>query len=164
MENNLRNLLEQLRLHHEAGNRHEFIAALRTLMDNRRDYFRQGMEETALLEGFADGLYKTLLLELDEEEEESIETAGVVGGGRIAEYLSPDQSTSAVLEALSASNYNTVLPAYFEIALKQIRKDIRTSLRIRCNYIFLLPFYSQTVFAHNACNSFTVDGATIHLT
>ena len=75
MENNLRNLLEQLRLHHEASNRHEFIAALRTLMDNRRDYFRQGMEETALLEGFADGLYKTLLLELDEEEEESIETA-----------------------------------------------------------------------------------------
>ena len=58
MENNLRNLLEQLRLHHEAGNRHEFIAALRTLMDNRLDYFRQGMEETALLEGFADGLYK----------------------------------------------------------------------------------------------------------
>ena len=74
MNNDLKEILEQIRLHSQTGNRNELAHALRALMAKRREYYLQCVEEGGI-EEFADALYKTLLLELDEEEEESIETA-----------------------------------------------------------------------------------------
>lgn len=74
MNNDLKEILEQIRLYSQTGNRHELAHALRALMAKRREYYLQCVEE-GRIEEFADALYKTLLLELDEEEEESIETA-----------------------------------------------------------------------------------------
>ncbi len=68
----------------------KLVALLRESLDG--ETFRIDHPRRTLEEFFLDVIAKA--------KSESIETAGVVGGGRIAEYLSPDQSTSAVLEAL----------------------------------------------------------------
>ncbi len=74
MNNNLKELLEQIHTHSQNGNRRDLCAVLHSLMDNRQEYYHQ-LSDASMTEGYADGLYKTLLLELDQEEEESIETA-----------------------------------------------------------------------------------------
>lgn len=74
MNNSLKELLELINIHSQTGNRRDLRAALHSLMENRQDYYHQ-LSDATLTEGYADGLYKTLLLELDQEEEESIETA-----------------------------------------------------------------------------------------
>lgn len=74
MNNNLKELLELIHTHSQNGNRRDLRAVLHTLMDNRQEYYHQ-LSDASMTEGYADGLYKTLLLELDQEEEESIETA-----------------------------------------------------------------------------------------
>ena len=74
MNNNLKELLEQIHTHSQNGNRRDLCAVLHSLMDNRQEYYHQ-LSDASMTEGYADGLYKTLLLELDHEEEESIETA-----------------------------------------------------------------------------------------
>ena len=74
MNNNLKELLEQIHTHSQNGNRRDLCAVLHSLMDNRQEYYHQ-LSDASMTQGYADGLYKTLLLELDQEEEESIETA-----------------------------------------------------------------------------------------
>lgn len=74
MNNNLKEILEQIHTHSQNGNRRDLCAVLHSLMDNRQEYYHQ-LSDASMTEGYADGLYKTLLLELDQEEEESIETA-----------------------------------------------------------------------------------------
>ena len=74
MNNNLKELLEQIHTHSQNGNRRDLCAVLHSLMDKRQEYYHQ-LSDASMTEGYADGLYKTLLLELDQEEEESIETA-----------------------------------------------------------------------------------------
>ncbi len=74
MENDLRKILKEIRQHSENGKRKELTFALRTLMGRRKEYFHLS-ENESLLDEYADALYKMLLLELDEEEEESIEIA-----------------------------------------------------------------------------------------
>ena len=70
----LKKILTEIQAQSQTGNRRELTKALRTLMHNRREYYRQSIKET-LQEEFADALYKTLILEFDEEENDSIETA-----------------------------------------------------------------------------------------
>ena len=70
----LKKILIEIQTQSQTGNRRELTKALRALMHNRREYYRQSIKET-LQEEFADALYKTLILELDEEENDSIETA-----------------------------------------------------------------------------------------
>ena len=68
MNNSLKELLELINIHSQTGNRRDLRAALHSLMENRQDYYHQ-LSDATLTEGYADGLYKTLLLELDQEEE-----------------------------------------------------------------------------------------------
>lgn len=70
----LKELLSEVQDQSMAGNRKGLSTALRQLMNNRRTYYQQSMEENVQGE-YADALYKILLLELDEEEEDSIEIA-----------------------------------------------------------------------------------------
>lgn len=73
-DKDLRGLLQEVKEQSEAGNRKELSRTLRLLAGKRLDYYWMSVEEK-LEEEYADALYKTLLLELDEEEEDSIEIA-----------------------------------------------------------------------------------------
>ncbi|NCE71767.1 hypothetical protein [Odoribacter sp. Z80] len=74
MKNNLPNLLKDIETYSRTGNRKALNTVLRTLMNERHAYYQQSIRE-ALQPEFSEALYKALLLELDEEEEDSIETA-----------------------------------------------------------------------------------------
>lgn len=74
MISDLKKLLAEIREQSQTGNRKNLTTALRSLMKNRKEYYHQSANN-ALQQEYADALYKTLLLELDEEEEDSIETA-----------------------------------------------------------------------------------------
>ncbi len=69
----------------------KLVALLRENLDGEE--FRIDHPRRSLEEFFLDVIAKA--------KSESIETAGVVGGGRIAEYLSKNDETSAVLETLT---------------------------------------------------------------
>lgn len=66
----LDNIGEQSRL----GNRRVLTTVLRNIMEHRMEYYREGTKE-GLLDGLSDAFFKILLLEMDEEEEDSIEMA-----------------------------------------------------------------------------------------
>lgn len=70
----LEKILQEIKNHSENGNRKGLTSALRQLMQQRRDYYQRSISE-ALEEEYADALYKMLLLDMDEEEEDSIEIA-----------------------------------------------------------------------------------------
>lgn len=72
--NDLHELLDRVRENTRSGSRRALRAALAALLGNRKEYYRQSVA-LALEEPLADAFYKALLLELDEEEEEGIETA-----------------------------------------------------------------------------------------
>ena len=72
--NDLQELLDRVRENTRSGSRRALRAALAALLGNRKEYYRQSVA-LALEEPLADAFYKALLLELDEEEEEGIETA-----------------------------------------------------------------------------------------
>ena len=67
-------LLLQIQQQCSAGNRKELASFLRQLMNNRQDYYQESIS-LSMQDDFSDALFKILLLELDEEEEESIEIA-----------------------------------------------------------------------------------------
>ena len=71
MASDLKTILTEVQENSRTGNRRELSATLRQLLGNRREYYWQSVEEE-LLDGYADALYKMLLLELVEEEEDSI--------------------------------------------------------------------------------------------
>ena len=70
----LKDILAEVQLHGQAGNRREVAKVLRPLVQNKEAYYKQSIQEN-LQEEFSTTLYKALLLELDEEEEDSITIA-----------------------------------------------------------------------------------------
>lgn len=72
--NRLENILEESLLHSASGDRKALRLLLKSVIPNRFEYFHES-RDIARQEDYADLLYKILLLELDEEEEESIELA-----------------------------------------------------------------------------------------
>lgn len=72
--NNLQDLLVQVRENTREGSRRTLRKALAEVLANRHEYYRRSLAEGSE-EALADALYKALLLELDEEEEEGIEAA-----------------------------------------------------------------------------------------
>lgn len=70
----LKEILEEVHTYSINGNRRGLSSALRQLSDDRQGYYQQSVA-AQLEEEFSDALYKMLLLELDEEEEDSIEIA-----------------------------------------------------------------------------------------
>lgn len=87
----LRDILKEIEEYSREGNRKGMTAALRLIMNNRRLFYKQSVEGV-LQKEFSDALYKILLLELDEEEEESIETAELayLGLGCLSDEASVD--------------------------------------------------------------------------
>ena len=74
MENNLKKILTEAQEKGQSGSRRALADTLRLVMNNRREYYWQSVEEE-LLDEYTDALYKILLLDMDEEEEDSIEIA-----------------------------------------------------------------------------------------
>lgn len=70
----LEKLLQEADKQSEAGNRRALSITLREIIPNRLAYFQESIKQN-LQDGFSNALYKILLLELDNEEEESIELA-----------------------------------------------------------------------------------------
>lgn len=70
----LKKLLEEIQRHTVAGDRKSLYHALRQIMENRKNYYHDSNAQQ-LQEDFSNTLFKILLLELDEEEQDSIETA-----------------------------------------------------------------------------------------
>lgn len=73
-KNKLEKLLEDIRLYGAEGNRRKLTEVLREIMTSRRPYYHESIGQN-LQDGYSDSLFKALILELDNEEEESIETA-----------------------------------------------------------------------------------------
>lgn len=132
----LKKLLAAVEEQSRAGNRREVVAALRILIKNRREYYRESVGET-LQEAFSDALYKSLLLELDEEEEESIEIAELsyLGLGAVLEEsgASPEHFKRRLLLLHYFSDFFT--DALIAIFLSRYRKGqllLARNLALEC--------------------------------
>lgn len=125
MASDLKNILTKVQDSSRTGNRRELSSTLRQLLGNRREYYRQSVEEE-LLDDFADALYKILLLELDEEEEDSIEIAELayLGIGTVLQQgdtPSPELYKRRLLLLHYFCDYFT--DSVIEIFLKKYRAD-----------------------------------------
>ena len=78
--NKLENILDESLLHSASGDRKALRLLLKKVIPDRFHYYHESRDITRQ-EEYADLLYKILLLELDEEEEESIELAELVSPG-----------------------------------------------------------------------------------
>lgn len=106
------------------GNRKELTSSLRQLMRKRQNYYQESIAQH-VEDAFSDALFKILLLELDEEEEESIEIAEMSYTG-LSSVLHTTTSTAEhyqrrLLLLHYFSDYFT--DAIIEIFLKKYRKD-----------------------------------------
>lgn len=120
----LRDILKEIEEYSREGNRKGMTAALRLIMNNRRQFYRQSVEG-GLQKEFSDALYKILLLELDEEEEESIETAELayLGLGNLSDEapVDPEHYKRRLLLLHYFCDYFT--DSIIEVFLARFRED-----------------------------------------
>lgn len=121
----LKDILNEIQTLSNSGNRRGLTAVLRQVMVNRRLLYFQSIDEN-LEEKFADALYKILLLELDEEEEESIEIAELayLGLGSIIKTTSPGNPEHYKRRLLLLHYFcDYFTDSIIEVFLAQYRKD-----------------------------------------
>ena len=141
--NKLENILDESLLHSASGDRKALRLLLKKVIPDRFHYYHESRDITRQ-EEYADLLYKILLLELDEEEEESIELAELAYLG-ISECLKKriilmhyfaDYFTDSLIEVfLKKYRENNLLEAR-NLALESIERmqlfDIFLIENIRC--------------------------------
>lgn len=117
-------LLLQIQQQCSAGNRKELASSLRQLMNNRQAYYRESIS-LSIQDDFSDALFKILLLELDEEEEESIEIAEMSYVGIGSVLYTPVSTAEHYQRRLLLLHYfsDYFTDAIIEIFLKKYRKD-----------------------------------------
>ena len=130
-ENELEKLLQQIDTECKAGNRKELTTLLRCLLAARLPYYHESIEKQQE-DRFSDSLFKILLLELDEEEEESIETAelayiGISSVLNDKEAALPEHYKRRLLLLHYFSDFFT--DAIIEIFLKNYRDENRLEAR-----------------------------------
>ena len=123
--NKLENILDESLLHSASGDRKALRLLLKKVIPDRFHYYHESRDITRQ-EEYADLLYKILLLELDEEEEESIELAELA-------YLGISESISTVPTHIYESlKKRIILMHYFsdyftdsliEVFLKKYREN-----------------------------------------
>lgn len=120
----LEKILQEIKNHSENGNRRGLASALRQLMQQRQDYYQHSIAK-ALEEEYADALYKMLLLEMDEEEEDSIEIAELaylcLSTALKKNYGTPEHYKKRLLLLHYFGDYFT--DSVIEIFLPQYRSD-----------------------------------------
>lgn len=129
--NDLEQLLDEIRTSCKNGNRKVLSAALRRLMKNRRSYYRKCIGHP-LMADFSDSLYKILLLELDEEESDSIETAELAYTSLSSLFSSENNSNPEYYKRrLLLLHYfcDYFTDAVIEIFLKKYRDENRLEAR-----------------------------------
>lgn len=127
----LKLLLEEIQRYCEEGNRKALTSSLREIMHNRQNYYHDSIAYD-LQDLYSDTLFKILLLELDEEEEDSIEIAELayIGLGSVLNaplQTSPEYYKRRLLLLHYFSDYFT--DAIIEIFLKKYRDDNRLEAR-----------------------------------
>lgn len=124
MEKDLHTTFSLLQKFCQAGNRRETNNILKDIKNNRHTYCHESIKQ-ALTEEYADALYKSLLLELDEEEEESIEMAELAYMTICiqinSENVKPEHYKLRLLLLHYFSDYFT--DSVIEIFLQKYRKD-----------------------------------------
>lgn len=123
--NKLEHILNESSRHSANGDRKALRLLLKKIIPDRFQYYLES-RATTRQEEYADLLYKTLLLELDEEEEESIELAELA-------YLSisesirsnPTLSYESIKKRISLMHYfaDYLTDSLIEVFLKKFRKD-----------------------------------------
>lgn len=136
MESNLKNILEEIEEKSRNGSRKALTSTLRQLMDKRDEYYRQSINEN-LSDEYADALYKILLLEMDEEEEDSIEIAELAYMGICAAFEQSGETPELYKRRLLLLHYfcDYFTDTVIEIFLKKYRTDNllqARSLAIEC--------------------------------
>lgn len=121
----LEELLQEIQQHCQNSNRKALNSALREIMENRRHYYHNSIN-SQLLDELSDSFYKILLLELDKEEEESIETAelaylAVSSILKQQENSTPEQYKRRMLLLHYFSDYFT--DSIIEIFLKKYKQE-----------------------------------------
>lgn len=172
MNTELKYILEDIRQHSENGSRRNLSAALRKIIAARKKYFYESLE-AQLLDEYTNALYKILLLELDNEEEESIEIAELAYLGVCAllkgDPASPEHYKLRMLLLHYFSDYFT--DAIIEIFLEKYKQDNllqARSLAIEClekmqlSDIFYLEdheagFLNRDEQLTDACNTIATD-------
>lgn len=173
MERDLKDILDEIQETSREGNRKTLALTLRQLMGNRREYYKQSIEKGISGE-YADALYKVLLLEMDEEEEDSIEIAelsymGICEAIRQPEQGNPELYKQRLLLLHYFCDYFT--DSIIEIFLKKFRTDNllqARSLAIEClekmqlSDMFYLEenardFINRDEQIADACNSIETD-------
>lgn len=169
---NLQEILTEVKVQSEAGNQRKLTSALRLLLEKRREYYKQSYE-SALLEEFSDALYKTLLLELDEEEEDSIEIAELAYLGLGAMLNQTTSKAEYYKRRLLLLHYfsDFFTDAIIEVFLSKYRQDNilqARSLAVECleqmqlSDMFYLEENEQEFIdgdeqIADACNTITID-------
>ena len=121
----LDNILDESLLHSASGDRKALRLLLRKVIPDRFRYYHESRAITRQ-EEFSDMLYKILLLELDEEEEESIELAELACLG-ISERItcSPENIYDCVKKRIILMHYfaDYFTDSMIEVFLKKYRAD-----------------------------------------
>lgn len=125
MGSNLKDIFNTIREQSANGNRKALTPVLREIMNNRRDYYRESLDEQ-LLDEYTDALYKILMLEMDEEEEDSIEMAELAYLGLCTlvlkgDNITPEHYKRRMLLLHYFSDYFT--DAVIEIFLKKYKTE-----------------------------------------
>lgn len=118
-------LLKEIRKSCEKEDRKILTGSLRRLMQNRRNYYQESIN-CNLQDEFSESLFKILLLELDEEDSESIETAELayIGTSTVLNntaLVTPEHYKRRLLLLHYFSDYFT--DALIEIFFKKYRKE-----------------------------------------
>ena len=115
--NKLENILDESLLHSASGDRKALRLLLKKVIPDRFHYYHESRDITRQ-EEYADLLYKILLLELDEEEEESIELAELA-------YLGISESISTAPKRIILMHYfsDYFTDSLIEVFLKKYREN-----------------------------------------
>lgn len=121
----LNEILDQSLLHSASGDRKALRSLLKKVIPDRLSYFHE-CRGLSRQEEYADMLYKILLLELDEEEEESIELAELAYLG-ISESIAsnPDNLYECVKKRIILMHYfaDYLTDSLIEVFLKKYRES-----------------------------------------
>lgn len=121
----LETLLDESSLHAASGDRKALRSLLRGVIPERFRYFHESRALTRQ-EEYADLLYKILLLELDEEEEESIELAELAYLG-ISEHImcSPENTYECLKKRVILMHYfaDYLTDSLIEVFLNKFREN-----------------------------------------
>lgn len=121
----IEDIFKEIQYYTKEGNRRALSRLLRTILPDRLRYYHECRQLTRL-DAYVDMLYKSLLLELDEEEEDSIEMAELAYVGITEELLrTRERYYENLRQRISLLHYfaDYFTDSLIEIFLKEFREN-----------------------------------------